>query len=103
MFAANSRYQSVPTATYTAPDGKQIAYLKRRFVPSPGAFATITSYVVKGGDRIDNIAAAAFGDPELYWRLCDANLAMRPADLTAAPGVSLRITLPQGIPATPNF
>jgi hypothetical protein len=103
MFPANSRYQSVATTTYTTPDGRQIAYLERRFVPSPAAFATIQNYAVKQGDRVENIAAAAFGDPELYWRLCDANLAMRPADLTTTPGRTLRITLPQGIPATPSY
>ena len=102
MFPPNSRYQSVATTTYTAPDGKQIVYLERRFIPSPDTFATIQTYVVKQGDRIDNIAAQAFGDPELYWRLCDANLAMRPAELTTPIGRSLRITLPQGIPATPT-
>lgn len=102
MFPPNSRYQNVATTTYTTPDGKQIVYLERRFIPSPDQFATIQTYVVKQGDRIENIAAKAFGDPELYWRLCDANLAMRPADLTTTIGRSLRITLPQGIPATPS-
>jgi hypothetical protein len=102
MFPSNSRYQNVATATHTAPDGKAVVYLQRRFIPSPDQFATIQSYVVKQGDRIENVAALAFGDPELYWRLCDANLAMRPADLTATIGRSLRITLPQGIPATPT-
>jgi len=102
MFPANSRYQNVATTTYTTPAGKSIVYLERRFIPTPDQFATIQLYVVKQGDRIDNIASATIGDPELYWRLCDANLAMRPADLTDTLGRSLRITLPQGIPATPN-
>jgi hypothetical protein len=30
------------------------------------------------GDRLDNLAARYFGDAELYWRLCDANGAVRP-------------------------
>jgi hypothetical protein len=102
MFPPNSRYQTTPTATYTTPDGKRIVYLLRRFIPTPDRFSTIQTYTVKQGDRIDNVAAKVFGDPELYWRLCDANLAMRPADLTAAIGTSLNVTLPQGIPATPG-
>ncbi|MGP6190410.1 MAG: LysM domain-containing protein [Vulcanimicrobiaceae bacterium] len=102
MFPPNSRYQTVGTDTYTTPAGKTIVYLQRRFIPSPDQFATIQTYSVKQGDRIDNISAQAFGDPELYWRICDANLALRPADLTATIGANLRITLPQGIPATPS-
>jgi hypothetical protein len=34
----------------------------------------------------------------LSWRLCDANGAMRPDELTETPGRRLRITLPEGIP-----
>jgi hypothetical protein len=103
MFAANSRYQTVPTATYTTPSGKPIVYLLRRFIAPPSSFSTIAVYTVKQGDRIDNISAQVFGDPKLYWRLCDANLATRPADLTDTIGTTLNVTLPQGIPATPTI
>ena len=34
------------------------------------------------GDRLDNIAARYLGDPEQFWRICDANGAMRPDELT---------------------
>ncbi|HEY2474810.1 MAG TPA: hypothetical protein VGI19_08395 [Candidatus Cybelea sp.] len=101
-FPANSRYQNATTLTYTAPNGKTIVYLQQRVVPPPSQFATISVYVVKQGDRIDNVSAQAFGDPKLYWRICDANLVMKPADATATIGSQLNITLPQGIPATPN-
>lgn len=101
-FPPNSRYQNVPTATYTSSDGTQIVYLLRRFIPTPDQFATIAVYTVKQGDRIDNVSAQAFGDPKLYWRICDANVVMRPADATATIGAALDITLPQGIPATPG-
>jgi hypothetical protein len=103
MFPPNSRYQGVQTATYTTPAGKQIAYLLRRFIAPPASFATISVYTVKQGDRIDNVSTQVFGDPKLYWRLCDANLAMRPADLTETIGTTLNVTLPQGIPATPTI
>ncbi|HLY02211.1 MAG TPA: hypothetical protein VKR56_06895 [Candidatus Cybelea sp.] len=101
-FPPNSRYQNVPTTTYTTPSGKTIVYLQRRFVPSPSQFATIAVYTVKLGDRIDNVSAQAFGDPKLYWRICDANLIMQPPDATATVGTQLNITLPLGIPATPS-
>jgi hypothetical protein len=102
MFPPNSRYQSIPSTTLTTPAGKEIVYLLRRFVPSPDLFATIQMHVVVEGDRIDNVSAQSIGDPELYWRICDANRAMRPAELTERIGRALRITLPQGIPAAPN-
>ena len=38
------------------------------------------------------------GDPLQYWRICDANGAMRPDELTDTAGRRLRITLPEGIP-----
>ena len=42
-------------------------------------------------------AAQTIGDPELFWRICDANRAMRPEDLTDVPGRRLVITLPEGV------
>jgi len=102
MFPPNSRYQNVPTTTYTTPAGKTIVYLLQRVLPSPAQFATIQVYVVKQRDRIDNVSAQAYGDPRLYWRICDANLVMQPAEATATPGNQLNITLPLGIPATPR-
>jgi hypothetical protein len=57
---------------------------------------------VTQGDRLDNIAAKYLGDPEQFWRLCDANGAMRPDALTETIGRWLRITLPEGIPRPPH-
>jgi len=56
---------------------------------------------VVAGERLDIIAGAELGDPLAFWRLCDANDAMRPDDLTAEVGRRLRVTLPEGFPATP--
>ena len=44
------------------------------------------------------LAAGYLGDAELYWRLADANGAMRPRDLTETAGARVRITLPEGMP-----
>jgi hypothetical protein len=102
LFAANSRYQGVETATFTAADGSVVSYVRRRFVPPPGQLATLQQYTVVQGDRLDVIAARYLGDPELFWRVCDANGAMRPGDLTATPGRVLNIALPAGIPGGPS-
>ena len=96
-FPPNSRYATTPTAAYVGPDGKVIAYLTRRFLPNPAVFFVANRHTVTEGERLDNIAAAAFGDPELAWRLADANRAMRPEELTQTIGRVLNITLPAGI------
>ena len=102
MFAANSRYLIVATAEYESPTGKKYVYLRRRFLPPTESFVLLQQHVVTGGERLDNVAAEFLGDPELFWRLCDANGAMQPEELTRTVGRRLRITLPEGIPGTPN-
>jgi hypothetical protein len=103
QFPINSRYHDIETATLTVPDGengegRKIVYLKRRFVPSPLSFHPLQQHTVTQGDRLDNIAAEYLGDPEQFWRLCDANNAMRPEELTETVGRKLNITLPEGVP-----
>jgi hypothetical protein len=85
-------------ATWTTPDGREIPYLKRRFVPSPDRFSLLEEHVVAEGDRLDRIADDHLGDPQAFWRICDANGALRPDELTEVAGRRLRITLPEGIP-----
>lgn len=100
LFSATSRYYGLDTQTLTTADGRTIIYLTRRFVPSPDQFQLLQEYAVKQGDRLDNVAARYLGDPEQFWKLADANGAMRPEDLLAVVGRRLRITLPLGIAGT---
>lgn len=95
-FPPNSRYHGIDTAKFTRPDGTEVVHLKRRLVPQPDRFATIAEHSVQSGDRLDLLAARYLGDPELYWRLCDANGALRPDELIETLGARLRITLPEG-------
>jgi len=101
-FPPTSRYYNFATVTLKTPDGRTIIYLTRRFVPQPENFSLLQEYVVSEGDRLDNVTARYLGDPEQFWRICDANRAMRPDELTETIGRRLRITLPEGIPGTPN-
>lgn len=101
-FSPTSRYYNFETATLKTPDGRSIIYLRRRFVPPPENFSLLQEYVVSEGDRLDNVTARFLGDPEQFWRVCDANRAMRPDELTETNGRRLRITLPDGVPGTPN-
>ena len=96
-FPPTSRYYTITTNQYTAPDGRVIVYLNRRFVPSADRFTPLEEHVVTQGERLDNITAQTLGDPLQFWRICDANNAMRPDELTETIGRRLRITLPEGI------
>lgn len=98
QFPVTSRYHGIETVVLKRQDGKTIAYLRRRFVPSPDRFSLLQEHIVSQGERLDTIAAQHLRDPEQFWRICDANNAMRPEDLTAEMGRKLRITLPEGIP-----
>lgn len=102
LFPPTSRYYGIETATLETIEGKTVIYLKCRFMPSPDRFALLQEHVVVQGDRLDNITARYLSDPEQFWRICDANNAMRPDELTDTIGRRLRITLPEGIPGVPN-
>jgi hypothetical protein len=102
FFPPTSRYFNGETATLERGNGRTLIYLKRRFVPPPDRFSLLQVHVVVQGDRLDNVTARYLADPEQFWRVCDANRAMRPDDLTADLGRRLRITLPEGIPGLPN-
>jgi hypothetical protein len=96
-FPITSRYHGVETGALVTPDGRTIVYLRRRFIPPPERFELLHEHAVADGERVDTIAAAELGDPEQFWRICDANAVLHPAELTAEPGRALRITLPVGL------
>jgi hypothetical protein len=96
LFAATSRYYGVDVATI-AVDGQPTGYLRRRFLPPSENFQVLQEHTVIQGERLDNITAKYLGDPTLFWRICDANNAMRPEELTATIGAKLRITMPAGV------
>jgi hypothetical protein len=83
------------------PDGvggqRTVRFLLRRFPPSPGSSRTLAEHAITRGDRLDLVAATYLGDPRQFWRICDANLAIHPRDLTAPGriGGTLRIPVPQ--------
>jgi hypothetical protein len=96
-FGPNSRYYNVPLGMNVAPDGTEIRYVKRRFIPPENQFATLGLHRVMPSERIDLIAAQRLGDPLLYWRICDANPTLRP-DALLVVGAYLRIALAAGVP-----
>jgi len=100
-FGPTSRYAGLEIATITI-DGETHAYVRRRFLPPVEKLAIVGEHVVAQGERLDHIAARYLGDPELFWRICDANRALRPDELTETIGRRLVLTLPEGVPGSPN-
>lgn len=91
MFTRGSRYEPVPEADYLDADGRTIRYKLIRFLPTPGGSG---GYLVQQGDRPDLVAWRIAQDAESYWRLCDANGTMRPADMTARTGSRIVVPTP---------
>ncbi|MDI1229563.1 MAG: LysM domain-containing protein [Methylobacter sp.] len=101
MFPPTSRYYGLATVLLETGAGTKTAYLQRRWVPQPERFDLLQEHTVTQGERLDNITAQYLGDPEQFWRLCDANRALHPRELEQF-GRKLRITLPEGVPGMPN-
>jgi hypothetical protein len=101
-FPPTSRYYGIETVSIKAADGRKLVYLRRRFLPPPDRFALLQEHVVVEDERLDNIAAKYLDDAEAFWRIADANSAMRPEELTETVGRRLRITLPEGVPGVSN-
>jgi hypothetical protein len=95
MFDTRSRYYSIDTATYVTPDGRSMPYKRRRFLPQGSSLPLLVEVAVNQGDRLDLLTARTMGDPEQFWRVCDANDAMNPWDLVSELGRVLRVPVPQ--------
>ncbi|MGB3243256.1 MAG: hypothetical protein WBB25_01875 [Sulfitobacter sp.] len=94
MFFRGSRYENVPEAEWTLPDGRIIRYKRRRIIPQTAApLGTQT----RTGDRPDLVAFRTLGDPELFWLLCDANRERYPARLTQEPGKIIAVPGPEAM------
>ena len=104
MFDPNSRYFGIETAKLAKPDGQEVAYKRRRFLPRAERMPKLAEVTVVEGDRIDVITARLLSEPEQFWRIADANSAMDPQDLTGEPGRRLRIAVPQaeGVASLPG-
>ena len=78
MFFEGSRYEDVPEATLTGPGGRPIRYKTTRFIGETRAYV---GHRVASHERLDHIAYRHYRDCERFWRICDANRAMRPEAL----------------------
>jgi nucleoid-associated protein YgaU len=95
MFDQGSRYYNLDSVQYTFPNGRTVTYKRRRILPKAEDMPMLEEVTVVDGERLDQIAARTLGNPEHFWRICDANEALNPFELTKEPGRTLRIPIPQ--------
>jgi hypothetical protein len=95
MFDQRSRHFALETARLTTPDGRTIAYKRRRFLPQGRDLLLLAEAALAPGDRLDLISARLLGDAEQFWRICDANDAMDPNELESPTGRRLRVPVPE--------
>jgi len=91
VFDSNSRYDQVEDVALTMDNGQVIKYKKRRFLPDGEAMSLLHEVTVTAGDRLDHVANRVLGEPEQFWRICDANNVMYPFDLVSKINTVLRI------------
>ncbi len=94
MFPVTSRYHNIETTRWVAPNGREVVYLRRRFLPDTAHVVVLVEHAVAQGERLDNITAQYLGDPEQFWRLCDANNVMDPSDLADETEIGRRLNIP---------
>jgi hypothetical protein len=93
-FGPESRYRDVPLRKRKRADGSDEPFVGRRIIPAIERYRALDRYRSDGESRIDAVAATAFGDSLLYWRICDANGEPEPARATQPVGRLLVIPLP---------
>jgi hypothetical protein len=89
----DSRYRDLPVTETVDRTGRVRAHVALRIAPRPAAVASCR---VLPGDRLDLLGARAYGDPELWWHVADAN-ADRVDGLPSrllTPGRALDLALP---------
>jgi hypothetical protein len=100
MFEPTSRYAGLETVelvvTGAGGEPRTVTYVRRRFVPPAESGAGAVSHAVAQRERLDHLATRAFGDPTQFWRICDANGALRPTDLEE-PGRRIDLPLAGGL------
>jgi hypothetical protein len=96
-FAPDSRYAGVGFGLYRRFSGDSgVAYVLRRFIPQAADIPVALEHIVRALERPDLLAAQAFGDAELYWRIADANMVTDPFELTDTLGARVKIPAPPG-------
>lgn len=95
-----SRYDGAEVASALVPDAagaqRDVPYLLARVPKDPATVLPLAWHRVLEDDRIDLIADRYLGDPQAWWRICDANAATDPAALAGPANAGAVIVI--GVP-----
>ena len=89
----SGRYDRTEKAVYVMPSGAQVVYLAPRILPQGAAVASGQKVELLAGEvnRLDLVAFRTLRNPELAWRIADANNAMNPFELCRHAGTVLDV------------
>lgn len=91
MFSRGSRYEVVATATWVDATGREIVYKLLRPIPEEPVQQV---HLTAAAERSDQVGFRYFGDPEQFWRICDANTVLQSESMLVPPGRRLLIPRP---------
>jgi nucleoid-associated protein YgaU len=94
MFDFTSRYAKQEITIYAAPNGREISYVRRRWLPPGESLPVLAELTFQAHDRLDLLTHRTLGDPLQFWRIADANNVLSPFNLEEV-GRVLRISVPQ--------
>lgn len=83
MFDLDSRYSKLKPLTVSGPGGAPVQIVPIRFI---AATTPVIARRVRQGDRPDLLAYEFYKEPQLFWRIADANEVMRPGELVSSNG-----------------
>jgi nucleoid-associated protein YgaU len=83
MFGADSRYAKLKPITVIGANGKPVQIVPIRFI---GSADSVLSRRIRQDDRPDLLAYEFYKEPQLFWRIADANEVMRPGELVSYTG-----------------
>lgn len=94
MFDRRSRYYELANLHYVEGARREIVFKSRRFLSRDEGRPVLWEVEANDSDRPDLVAARTLQQPDLFWRVCDANGVMHPAELTERSGRKIRILMP---------
>jgi len=80
MFDLDSRYSKLTPLTVPGPNGTPVQIVPIRFI---AAANPVIARRIRQGDRPDLLAYEFYKEPQLFWRIADANEVMRPSEMVS--------------------
>lgn len=91
----DGRYAKTAIRSRLGPDGKEVTYLARRFVPDPDNLTIAGIVQMEPGERLDLFSARVQGVATAWWRIADAHRLIDPAVLEDPALQRLKVPLPE--------